>query len=241
VLEAVLFDWGSTLMDFVWDDALVEASHRAGLREIGRADPAELSALVSHFRERYLPLVLARDSLEEIEYPGLVRELLAHVGISIADDELDRYLEAEHEVWQAAIQVGSTSVALLESVRKRGLKIGLVSNAVDPPWLLLRDLDRQGLAPYLDAVVFSCEVGVRKPHPAIFERALSELGVVPEHALFVGDRVYEDVRGAAEVGMKTVQALWFLADEHPEGIAPDFQAFTQMDVLNIVERLRDAA
>ena len=37
--------------------------------------------------------------------------------------------------------------------------------------------------------------------------------------------------------MTTVQALWFRADENPDGIEPDFQAFTQMDVLNVVRRL----
>jgi putative hydrolase of the HAD superfamily len=94
-----------------------------------------------------------------------------------------------------------------------------------------------GLAERLDFSVFSSEVGTRKPHPAIFERALEALGVEPERALFVGDRLYEDVRGASEVGMTTVQALWFRADEHPDGREPDHQAFTQMDVLNIATRL----
>jgi len=69
------------------------------------------------------------------------------------------------------------------------------------------------------------------------ERALEALGAEPERSLFVGDRLYEDVRGASEVGMTTVQALWFRADEHPEGGEPDYQAFTQLDVLNVVRRL----
>jgi putative hydrolase of the HAD superfamily len=85
--------------------------------------------------------------------------------------------------------------------------------------------------------VFSSELGKRKPHPEIFGRALSALEVRPEAAVFVGDRLYEDVGGASAVGMTTVQALWFRADENPDGIEPDFQAFTQMDVLNIVRRL----
>ena len=59
----------------------------------------------------------------------------------------------------------------------------------------------------------------------------------PTRRSFVGDRLYEDIRGAAEVGMATVQAMWFRADEHPEGGEPDYQAFTQMDVLNIADRL----
>jgi putative hydrolase of the HAD superfamily len=94
-----------------------------------------------------------------------------------------------------------------------------------------------GLAQRLDFSVFSSEVGTRKPHSAIFERALDALGVEPERTVFVGDRLYEDIRGAAEVGMTTVQALWFRADENPEGAAPDHQAFTQLDVLNITRRL----
>jgi putative hydrolase of the HAD superfamily len=94
-----------------------------------------------------------------------------------------------------------------------------------------------GLTERLDFAVFSSEVGVRKPHPQIFERALEALGVEPENALFVGDRLYEDVRGAGELGMTTVQALWFRADDHPEGGEPDHQAFTQLDVLNVARRL----
>jgi putative hydrolase of the HAD superfamily len=94
-----------------------------------------------------------------------------------------------------------------------------------------------GIAQRLDFSVFSSEFGLRKPHPAIFERALEALGAEPERSLFVGDRLYEDVRGASEVGMTTVQALWFRADEHPDGAEPDHQAFTQLDILNIARRL----
>ena len=237
-LDAVLFDWGSTLMDFVWDEALVEEGHRAGLLAIGRDDPGELARLSARFREQYLPLLHAPGTLEEVEYPGLVRELLEHVDIDADDETVNRYLEAEHRAWDPAMQVGSTSVALLEALRNRGLKTGLVSNATDPGWLLRADLERQGLAARLDTIVFSSEFGKRKPHPAIFEAALSELAVEPERALFVGDRLVEDVQGPAELGMTTVQAVWFRADENPNGIEPDYQAFTQMDVLNVVERLR---
>jgi putative hydrolase of the HAD superfamily len=86
--------------------------------------------------------------------------------------------------------------------------------------------------------VFSSEVGKRKPHPAIFETALERLGVEPERALFVGDRRFEDIRGAKEAGMTTVLAYWFRVDEDERGLDPDHEAFTQMDVLNIIRRLQ---
>jgi putative hydrolase of the HAD superfamily len=239
VLRAVLFDWGDTLMEFAYDPALVEAGHRAGLAALGRDDLPDFERTAAHFRERYEPLFWVPGTVEEIEYPGLVRQLLGDFGVEVSDEELDHFLEAEHAAWDPARRPAANTHALLEALRARGLKLGLVSNAFDPGWLLHRDLEQMGLAERLDFAVFSSEVGKRKPHPAIFERALEALGVAADEALFVGDRLYEDVRGAAEVGMQTVQALWFRADEHPEGGEPDFQAFTQMDVLNVVERLRE--
>jgi putative hydrolase of the HAD superfamily len=228
-------------MRFEYDEALIEAGHHAGLTALGRDDLPEVERVAAHFRERYEPLFWAPGAVEELEYPGLVRQLLGDFGIEVDEDELTRFLEAEHAAWDPARQLAAHTPALLEALRERGLQLGLVSNAFDPGWLLHRDLEQMGLAARLDYAVFSSEVGKRKPHPAIFERALEALEVDAADAVFVGDRLYEDVRGAGEVGMTTVQALWFRADEHPEGGEPDFQAFTQMDVLNVVDRLAAAA
>ena len=238
---AVLFDWGDTLMQFAYDEALVEAGHRAGLATLDRDDLPEVEHMAALFRERYEPFFWTPGTVEELEYPGLVRQLLGDFGIEVSDEELTGFLEAEHAAWDPARQLAAHTHALLEALRGRGLKLGLVSNAFDPGWLLHRDLEQMGLAERLDFSVFSSEVGKRKPHPAIFERALEALTVTAEDTVFVGDRLYEDVRGAAELGMTTVQALWFRVDEHPEGGVPDFEAFTQMDVLNFIDRLAAAA
>jgi putative hydrolase of the HAD superfamily len=227
VLKAVLFDWGETLVHWEWDPALLEAGHAAGLRALAHDPLPELSA---RFTEAYLPLVEVED------YPVLMRRLLAEHGIEPDDDGLARFLEAEHEAWAPAHQLASTTHALLETLRDRGLKLGLVSNVFDPPELFRRDLEQLGVAERLDAVVFASEVGLRKPDPAIFRHALDLLGVEPQAALFVGDSPVVDIAGAAAVGMHTCQAVWFSAEEEP-GIEPDYQAFTQMDVLTAVKRL----
>jgi len=237
VLEAVLFDWGDTLMDFQFDEELMDRAFRAGLEALEREDLAAADEIRAHFREHFEPLFWVAGTVEEIEYPGMIRDALAHFGTELSDDELARFLEAEHAAWQPARVLGSTTHALLDSLREDGLKLGLVSNAFDPGWLLRRDLEQLGIEQRIDVAVFSSEVGVRKPHPEIFGRALAALEVAPERTLFVGDRLYEDVRGAGELGMTTVQALWFRADEHPDGGEPDYQAFTQLDVLNIARRL----
>lgn len=234
MLDAVLFDWGDTLMRWTWEPELLAAGHEAGLRALGR-DP--LPELTARFRDTYLPLMFAPGAVEEVEYPGLVRQLLAESGIDADDAGLERFLEAEHTAWAPARQLADTTHALLETLRGRGLKVGLVSNAFDPPALLHRDLEQLGVAERLDVAVFSSEVGRRKPDPLIFERALETLGVAPERTLFVGDTLATDVAGAAALGMHTCQAVWFRADDDLAAPEPDFQAFTQMDVMTAVNRL----
>jgi putative hydrolase of the HAD superfamily len=235
LLQAVLFDWGDTLMRWEWRPELLEAGHAAGLRAIGR-DPAP--SVTQRFRDAYLPLLWVPGTLEEVEYPALVRELLREEEIDVDDEQLERFLEAEHAAWQPARQLAATTHALLESLRDRGLRLGLVSNALDPPELLHRDLQQLGVAERLDVAVFSSEVGWRKPHPAIFERALDALEVPAEHVLFVGDTISTDIAGAAALGMHTCQAVWFRADDDEHGPEPEFQAFSQMDVMTIVARLQ---
>jgi putative hydrolase of the HAD superfamily len=217
VIEAVLFDWNGTLVQFTWDDDLLVAGHRAGL---GRDDPA--------FTARYRELMLG--DAPKRPYADVLREL----GV----DDPDAFIDAEHEVWRPAHAVLGSAQAMLESLRSSGIKTGLVANSwPDPARLLRADAEAGGLAPLLDVMVFSEELGVSKPQPEIFLHALEALGVEPERALYVGDRLGTDVQGAANVGMTTVQALWFNADDSTSGIEPDFMAFTPMDVLNVVRRL----
>jgi putative hydrolase of the HAD superfamily len=240
VLRAVLFDWGDTLMRWAWDESLLEAGHRAGLEAIGGDGLPQADALAARFREAYLPLLWVPGTVEELEYPGLVRELLSHFGVEVTEAEFDAFLQAEHAAWEPARRLGPSTHALLEALRGRGLKLGLVSNALDPGELLHRDLEQMGVAERLDVAVFSSEIGLRKPHPSIFEHALGRLGVEPRDALFVGDDLVADVGGAAGVGMGTVQALWFRADERPDAPRPDYRAERPMDVLEVVEALAAA-
>jgi HAD superfamily hydrolase (TIGR01509 family) len=226
-------------MDWTWDDDLLIAGHKAALDAIGRHSEVGAEALTA----RYLREAQLQDweAVEEVEYPALTRTMLADIGVQVDEDELVRFLDAEHAAWAPARKVASMSEPLLDSLRDRGLKTGLVSNAWDPRWLLERDLDEMGLLPRLDTIVFSSEVGVRKPRPEIFYRALDELAVETSRALFVGDRLAADIKGAADLGMTTVQAMWFRSEESEDGIEPDYRAFTMVDVLNVVTKLLEAA
>jgi hypothetical protein len=108
-VKAVLFDWGDTLMEFAYDTELVAAGHRAGLEAIGRGELPASEAVTELFRERYEPFFWQPGTIEELEYPGLVRELLGHFGVGLDDEELGRFLEAEHAAWAPARRPGAAT------------------------------------------------------------------------------------------------------------------------------------
>jgi HAD superfamily hydrolase (TIGR01509 family) len=217
VTGAVLLDWGNTLVRLEWDDALVAEGHRAAL---GRDDP--------DFTACWREIVLGDHGFRPYA------ELLAGLGV----DDVDAFIDAEHEVWFPAYRVPAAAPALLEALRARGLRLAIVANGWPDPGRILRaDAAALGLAERVDAMVFAEEVGSRKPDPGIFLHACRLLEVDPAEAVYVGDDVEADVQGAANVGMTTIQAMWFRADETSPRVEPDFLAFTPMDVLNALRRL----
>jgi HAD superfamily hydrolase (TIGR01509 family) len=237
VIRAVLFDWGNTLVAWEFDPELLVAGHRAGLDALG-LDPAPSYAptqetFTAAYSEGVLPALRAPRE-QEIDYAAAVGELLRELGCDADDAAVWRFLVAEQRVWRPAHQLGPSSLSLLDAVHERGLATGLVSNLFDPPALLRTLFGELGLLERLDAIAVSAEIGLRKPHPAIFEHALGALGVRPNEAVMVGDRLREDVGGAQALGMRTIQAQWFAADGG-DGPMPDGRAPTPHDVLRLVD------
>jgi putative hydrolase of the HAD superfamily len=89
----------------------------------------------------------------------------------------------------------------LRELRDLGCALVVVSN-----WdvSLHERIEEAGLGPLLDGVVSSAEVGVLKPGPAPFERALDLAGVAAADAWHVGDSIAEDVEGARAAGIRPV-------------------------------------
>jgi HAD superfamily hydrolase (TIGR01549 family) len=111
----------------------------------------------------------------------------------------------------------------IDAVRRLATRyrLGLVSNFDDAATGLQIVADT-GLADLFEIIVISAEVRLRKPHPALFHRALETLRLTPGEALFVGDTAHEDVVGAKRAGMPVA---WINKHQqpYPEGLpAPEF-------------------
>jgi HAD superfamily hydrolase (TIGR01509 family) len=236
LLRAILFDWGGTLMRDEWNEEIALEGYTAGFGALARGGLPDAAAFTRYLSDHQAEL-FPSETEDEIDIAAVMAGSLQEHGVELSDDDVRLFLQEAHSVWSSSYLVADSAHALLDALRGRGLKLALVSNTASPEWLLQPILERQGIAQRVDAVVLSSEVGKRKPHRAIFERALGELGVDAEDALFVGDRLHADVFGASRLGMTTVQALWFRADDAPVEVEPDYQAFTLMDVLNVADRL----
>jgi len=127
---------------------------------------------------------------------------------------------------------------LLAELRKRMLRIGLISNTGRTPGTVLRKLlAAHGVLEYFDALVFSSETGVRKPAPEIFRSALAALGVTPFAALHVGDEFEADMIGAKRAGLRAVLLdrtgnYRDVAAQFADAVVPDFKTLLRcVDVL----------
>lgn len=135
--------------------------------------------------------------------------------------------------------------ALLEKLKERGLRTGLISNTGRTPGSVLRGiLAALGLAPFLDVMVFSNEHGQCKPRESIFEELRRGLGVRYEEMVFVGDNLYVDVHGAQRCGMRAIHfdppvrgTAIAPPVEHGLEIVPDARVTTLRELLAAVERL----
>jgi HAD superfamily hydrolase (TIGR01549 family) len=223
-------------MDDEWSDEIALEGHHAGLTALGRDGLPDAAAFTNYLREHETEL-FPLASEDEIDIARVMTTSFHEQGVDLTDDDVRIFLRAAQDAWSSYYTLAASTHALLEALRSRGLKLAVVSNTASPQWLLEPVFERQGLADRVDAILLSSEVGKRKPHPAIFEAALAALGVGASEAIHVGDRLEADVVGAARVGIRTVQAVWFRADDASVDIEPDYQAFTQMDVLNVVDRL----
>ena len=209
-IRAVMLDLFDTVVDLLMEDL---PEFEVGGRVL-RGTHGSLHEIVSQHSdvdlESFVRLMVETDREFRVplyeqgrEYPTLqrFRQLSERLGID-APGLPERLTEAHMDAILAQARYLPHHVDVLRTLRERA-KIGICSN-FSHTGTGLRVLERAGLAPHVDAVAISEEVGIRKPRPEIFRAALERLGVEPHETLHVGDRLEADVQGAAEVGITPV-------------------------------------
>jgi len=120
--------------------------------------------------------------------------------------------------------VNPATLQLLDHLRARGARLGLVSNATADT---AEAWPRSPLAPRFDVAVFSSVLGAAKPDPGIYLAAAGALDVAPEECVYVGDGADGELAGAAAVGM-TVYRSTELSDTDPSWSGPTIAALTEL-------------
>jgi len=157
------------------------------------------------FLNQYFKMdALYRKQLKESSRESLLDEVIADVLESLGFKS-EAFMGAIKEAVDYGLSTRSVkwypdALPVLSILRKRGYKLGLISNT---HWRLLDDLQIK-VERIFDAVTVSYEHVYAKPHPSIFLATLKKLGVEANRCLHVGDDPVADVQGAKKVGMKTV-------------------------------------
>jgi putative hydrolase of the HAD superfamily len=229
--KAIFFDLDDTLCD--WQEARswgIEAAHTA----IAKAHPelalsdfkatfdavsTEMFAEWSKFTRPSAELRLERS-----------RRTLTRLGLNGKETLADEATEIFFDQAIANLKLFDDVETTLDALRSQYI-LGLITNTLaDVQWVKIRKLN---LEKYLPHIFIASEVGVSKPDPVIFQRALNAAHVKAEEFLFVGNSLEDDIAGARAA---QVASVWL--NRHgasaPETLQPDFMIRSLRELLQIV-------
>jgi putative hydrolase of the HAD superfamily len=210
--QCVTFDlWETLIFDEPEKDEARGRMRYEGVQAVLAAHGIKLAmeALKRGYEESGPRLQAVWDRNEEvpiIDQIGLVVKLAAGRPV-VFDPSWAKVLEAAYvdPILSIPPKLNADAPGVLEAIRNRGYKIGLISNTGRSPGHALRQLlDTYGVLKFFDAMVFSNEVRCRKPDRTIFDRAAHLLSAENEAIVHVGDSPEADFWGAKNAGMHAI-------------------------------------
>jgi putative hydrolase of the HAD superfamily len=191
-MTAVVFDFYGTLTPVSPSEAW--AGNAARLAAVMGVSPAGLiQVLDDSFPERISGAL------------GGVRETMAAVaerlGVRLSQEQLDEAAQTRRAVQESMFELRPEALGVIGRLRSAGFRIGLVSDCTTE---LPDAWSRLPLASVVDAPVFSCVEGTRKPDPRLFRKAAADLGTEPGRCVYVGDGGGRELTGASSIGMRAV-------------------------------------
>jgi putative hydrolase of the HAD superfamily len=200
--KAVLFDLFHTL-------ACVPPPGIAGEQSI----PHILGVPAAEWQRRYYEDdVLGRCLGHVVDDVEAMRMVTHSIDDTIPEARIIAAVESRRRHFESClVGIDQAMLSALDRLRAAGIRTALVSDAGADD---VASWPQSPLRERLDAVVFSYQLGVRKPDARIYQRALEALGVAPAEAIFVGDGGSDEHRGARALGITTVlvtrlYALWW--------------------------------
>jgi putative hydrolase of the HAD superfamily len=180
-IRAVIFDFGNVVCFFPTEEQWADAAQFCGV------DVAEFKRVFWLHREPY-------DGGGD---PASYWQNFARItGRDFDDAMIAGLVRRDVTFWS---RFDTRVLGWVDQLRAAGIRTGILSNLPRP---LARELrTTPGFLDHFDQVTFSCELGVIKPQPEIYRRAIEELQIAPAEALFVDDRP-QNIEGARAVGLR---------------------------------------
>jgi putative hydrolase of the HAD superfamily len=207
-LRAVIFDLGGTLMYERSSWAAITAQADEALTNYLREEGMELnlSTFPREFRKRLDNYFRKREKdLLETTYSFVLRDVLTDKGYGdVPENTIRTALDRLFAITQTNWVLEEDTLPTLKKLEEDGYRLGLISNAGDDQDV--QQLARRfGIDQFFDFILTSAACSYRKPHPRIFELALSNWYFLPAEAVMVGDNLDADIRGAQNAGL---YAIW---------------------------------
>lgn len=230
-IRAVFFDLGQTLIypKLGWqavhlrsDKALTESLIENGIAVNPKTFAYEFIDRLNHY-------YADRDETQrEITTFKMLMQLLEEKGFAKVPATIIRAaLDAKYAVTQSNWHLEHDAHQTLRTLRLKGYKLALLSNAGDDPDVQTL-IDTHKLRQYFNFIRTSAAIGYRKPHAKLFEDALYDFGLFAEQCVMVGDNLDADIRGANDLG---IYSIWInrrvnkdtktLIDVHPKAVIQD--------------------
>ncbi len=242
MIKAVIFDFGGVLAQPRWNANMIVNHVRDFLKSRNILLPDNFAEILdSVIGEKFRTV---NCNLKEVPFEVTIKEACERAGIEIDDKtayEVMLFLSNApfHELIPESERV-------LRELKEMSLKIGVLSNTAF--FIPRKMINKSSLRKYIDAIVLSREVGLRKPHPAIYWEILRKLEVKPEESIFVGDVLEIDIYGAKRVGMIGVlmgkpepvykrYKVDFTCLKIPKELKPDYRINNLEEVVRIIKTL----
>jgi putative hydrolase of the HAD superfamily len=193
-VRAVIFDWGGTLTP--WHNIDVGELWREVCARHYPADEAVAMAAAVRAAE------VERWQLGERSHQSSTLDhIFDRAGVTASAEFLASYFEA----WDPHTFTDPDAAPLLRELRRRGIKVGVLSNTMWPRRAHEQIFLRDEVFDLIDGAVYTSEIEWVKPHPEAFRAAMRAIGETdPGTCVFVGDRPYDDIYGAKSAGMRGV-------------------------------------